>query len=114
MAYAPIINIYDRKDVCGRTDEVEIISNLSRLFTADRVIPVERLLIRRMAAQVPTPETIRHRQKAVLFCPVCDHESSALYGDWLQKGDGRIVCPDCGSNIERRSPLSHPEAGDSR
>lgn len=52
------------------------------------------------------------RRKAVLYCPVCGHES-LVGGDWRveRAGSGeRVVyaCPDCGHVIDVRSAESIP------
>ncbi|ARS89129.1 hypothetical protein [Natrarchaeobaculum aegyptiacum] len=45
------------------------------------------------------------RRKTVLFCPTCDHEGPIAH-DWLEcRVDGvrYLVCPDCGSTVDRRT-----------
>ncbi len=49
----------------------------------------------------PPPE----RQKMVLFCPECSHEGP-LSDDWdvtTTGSDRLLVCPDCGTTVDRRS-----------
>ncbi len=53
----------------------------------------------------PPPE----RRKTVLFCPECGHESP-LTDDWegVSADDDRLlVCPDCGTVVDRRSRRRH-------
>jgi len=60
------------------------------------------------ARNIPAPDG-PPRQKAVLFCPRCGHES-ALPGDWRVTEDGAEVayaCPDCGETVvEQPRPLA--------
>ncbi|WP_408958354.1 hypothetical protein [Natrinema sp. 74] len=49
----------------------------------------------------PPPE----RRKTVLFCPECDHQGP-LTDDWdatTERGDRLLVCPACGTVVDRRS-----------
>ena len=57
-----------------------------------------------MTAHPSTSETVP-RQKSVLFCPSCDHESE-IPGDWVilvEDSNEAYECPDCGVTITSRS-----------
>jgi len=52
------------------------------------------------AATTPPPDG---RQKHVLFCPVCGHESP-IDGDWLVESTDdtqRLRCPECQNTLGR-------------
>lgn len=47
------------------------------------------------------------RRKATLFCVACGHESG-YDGDWLEAGDGTLVCPDCGAVVVSQPTFGLP------
>jgi DNA-directed RNA polymerase subunit RPC12/RpoP len=75
---------------------------LSRKIIANRVIRLQNVRTG-VSTTEPSPRG-QPRQKAVLFCADCGHES-AVGGDWIvHESRDRAVyeCPDCDSRITTR------------
>lgn len=53
--------------------------------------------VREKAEEVPDGESERRHRKAVLYCPVCGHESP-VDGDWVvstRESRSEYGCPEC-------------------